>query len=254
MKPLPETGLKLLYPVLLWTALCLFLPGPAAAGADNTIYAGLLEKYVVGNRVNYDGLQKEEGMLDQYLALLSAADPDALTRNHEFAFYINAYNAFTLKLILTRYPDINSIKEIGSFFSNAWSKEFIPLKGRTVSLDYIEHQVLRQKFKDPRVHFAINCAARGCPPLYNRPFEGDRLEVQLTERTRAFINTPHANFVKGDTLYLSKLFSWFEEDFNDNPLYFVRQYAGERLLKEIEAAGPGIKVSFLDYDWALNRR
>lgn len=227
--------------------------GTALAGVDNSIYARLLETHVKGSRVSYDGLKKDEALLDRYLAILSAAHPDALPRNHQFAFYINAYNAFTLKLILTRYPKINSIKEIGSFFSNPWNKKFINLKGRTVSLDYIEHEVLRPRFKDPRVHFAINCAARSCPPLFNRPFEGDRLDRQLEERTRAFINDPKSNYVKGDTLFLSRIFSWFEEDFNDNPLYFVRLYAGPELHKALDAV-PAVKVSFLPYDWTLNRR
>lgn len=231
-----------------------FFPAAAGPGVDNSLYAELLQRHVRGNRVNYDGLKAEEEKLDRYLALLSATDPDRLTRNHEFAFYINAYNAFTLKLILTRYPDINSIKEIGSFFSNAWSKEFIDLKGREVSLDYIEHEVLRPRFKDPRVHFAINCAARSCPPLFNRPFEGELLETQLTERTRAFINDPRSTYVKDGTLYVSKIFSWFDGDFNDNPLLFIRQYAGPDLLRAIEAAGPTPQVAYLPYDWTLNRR
>ena len=225
-----------------------------AAGVDNSIYKSLLEKYVIRGRVNYDGLKANEIRLDQYLAVLSATDPAQLSHNHQFAFYINAYNAFTLKLILTRYPEINSIKEIGSFFSNPWSKKFIPLNGRTVSLDYIEHEVLRPKFKDPRVHFAINCAAKSCPPLLNRPYEGTHLEAQLDAQTRSFINNPKSNFVKENTLYLSKIFDWFDEDFNDNPLAFVRLYAEDRLKKDLDKAGPQIKLSYLYYDWTLNRR
>jgi len=230
-----------------------FLAGPVSAGVNNSIYARLLTQYVKGSRVSYDGLKKDEALLDRYLLVLSAANPDPLPRNQQLAFYINAYNAFTLKLILTRYPDINSIKEIGSFFSNPWSKKFIDLNGRTVSLDYIEQEVLRERFKDPRIHFAINCASRSCPPLFNRPFEGDELDRQLEERTRAFINDPKSNYVKGNTLFLSKIFSWFDKDFNDNPLYYVRLYAGPQLLQALDAI-PAVKVSFLPYDWTLNRR
>lgn len=237
------------------TAIILLLPLTGAAqGVDNSIYKALLENHVKNNRVSYDGFQRDQALLDQYLDILSAVDPDTLGRNHRFAFYMNAYNAFTIKLILTRYPEINSIKEIGSFFSGPWSKKFISLNGRNVSLDYIEHEVLRPVFKDPRVHFAINCAAKSCPPLFNRPFEGDRLETQLDRLTREFINDPKSTFVKDNTLFVSKIFDWFDEDFNDNPLHFVRQYAGERLKKDLDAAGSDIRVSYLRYDWSLNRR
>lgn len=251
-------------PALLFTrmltgavALALFFACPAGAwagGVDNTIYAGLLEDHVIDKRVNYQGLKQDEALLDRYLAVLSTADPETLTRNHAFAFYINAYNAFTLKLILTKYPEINSIKEIGSFFSNPWSKKFIPLNGRTVTLDYIEHEVLRPRFNDPRVHFAINCAARSCPPLHNKPFEGEIIETQLDDLTRAFINDPGATFVREGKLHISKIFSWFSEDFSDNPLRFIRQYAGPDLLEKMDAAGPDLKISYLHYDWSLNRR
>ena len=240
------------------TLLCLFFAGfvgtGQAAGVDNRIYKTLLEKHVKKGRVSYDGFKADERLFDQYLAVLSATDPAQLTRNHKFAFYINAYNAFTIKLILTKYPDINSIKEIGSFFSNPWSKKFISLNGRTVSLDFIEHDVLRPQFKDPRIHFAINCAAKSCPPLLDRPYEGDKIETQLDEQTKAFINNPKSTFVKENTLFLSKIFDWFEEDFNDNPLGFVRMYAGDRLKKELDNAGPEIKLNYLYYDWTLNRR
>lgn len=242
-----------------WITICLavmlFLPLPAAgAGVDNRIYRELLGRHVKDGRVSYDGLKQEEALLGQYLDTLSAVDPEALARNHRFAFYINAYNAFTIKLILSRYPEINTIKEIGSFFSGPWSKKFIDLNGWSVSLDYIEHEVLRPVFKDPRVHFAINCAARSCPPLMGEPYEGENLEAQLDRQTRAFINNPRATFVRDNTLFISKIFDWFGEDFNDNPLFFIRQYAGERLKSDLDRAGPEIKTAYLHYDWSLNRR
>ena len=241
--------------ITLLTAVSLILPLPAVSGGvDNTIYRDLLERHVKDGRVSYDGFKQEEALLDQYLAILSATDPATLPRNHAFAFYINAYNAFTVKLILSRYPKINSIKEIGSFFSGPWSKKFIPLNGWTVSLDHIEHEVLRPRFKDPRVHFAINCAARSCPPLMGEPFEGETLDTQLDRQTRAFINNPKDTFVKDKKVFISKIFDWFDEDFNDNPLLFIRQYAGDRLTSDLETAGPEPKIKYLHYDWSLNRR
>ena len=239
-------------------SIILLLAGTAGAtlagGVDNSIYGELLAKHVRSGRVDYDGFKSDEALLDQYLSILSGTDPQSLTRNHQFAFYINAYNAFTIKLILTHYPEINSIKEIGSFFSGPWSKKFISLDGWNVSLDHIEHEVLRPRFKDPRIHFAINCAARSCPPILDRPYEGDRIEAQLDTQTRAFINNPKSTFVKDDKLFISKIFDWFEEDFNDNPLLFIRQYAGDRLRADLDAAGPEVKIVYLHYNWSLNRK
>jgi hypothetical protein len=220
---------------------------------DNHIYAGLLDRHVKKNRVDYDGFKREEALLDRYLSILSATDVTRLSHNEKFAFYINAYNAFTIKLILTKYPGINSIKEIGSFFSNPWSKKFIRLDKQTISLDTIEHEFLRPIFKDPRIHFAINCAAKGCPPLLNQPYEGQTLEVQLDTMTRSFINDPRRTFLKDNTLFVSKIFKWFEEDFKDAPLWFIRQYADADFKKRLDRATPPLKLAYLDYDWTLNR-
>ncbi len=219
----------------------------------NSIYADLLKQHVKGSRVNYDGFKNDEARLDNYLAVLSSMDVDALSRNNRFAFYINAYNAFTIKLILTKYPGINSIKEIGSFFSNPWSKKFIPLNGRTVSLDHIEHDILRPVFKDTRIHFAINCASKSCPPLLNRPYEGDILDAQLDAQARAFINDRKNIFLKDNTLFVSKIFQWFKDDFEDKPLLFIRQYASDEFLKELDSTGQEIKFTYKNYDWTLNR-
>ncbi len=233
------------------------LPLPSAAGSpvDNRIWTRLLEAHVTDGRVDYDGFKRDEAELGRYLAVLSATDPEALSRQHQFAFYINAYNAFTVKLILTRYPDINSIKEISSFFSNAWSRKFIPLNGFKVSLDHIEHDILRPRFKDPRVHFAINCAARSCPPLSNTPYEGDTLETRLDEQTRRFINDPKNTFLKDGTLFVSRIFKWFDDDFSGNPLGFIRQYADDALKQALDQASArgDIRLEYLHYDWTLNR-
>ncbi len=224
----------------------------AQENIDNTIYASLLKKYIVGVRVNYDGLKKDEKILDEYLNLLSVTDIKSLPLNTQFAYYINVYNAFTLKLILTQYPGINSIKEIGGFFSNPWKKKFIPLQGKTVNLDYIEHQVLRPKFKDPRVHFAINCASKSCPPLRNEPYEAKQLEKQLDEQAHKFINDKKHNYFKDDQLYLSKIFKWFKVDFNNNPSLFIKQYADNDLKEKLNGHS-NLKIGYLEYNWALNQ-
>ena len=242
------------YLIVLSVALLFFSTHSMAKDTvDNQIYASLLKKHVIDKRVNYDGFKKDEKLLDEYLAILSQTDIKSLSGNHLFAFYINAYNAFTIKLVLTKYPGINSIKEIGSFFSNPWNKKFISLRNRIVSLDHIEHDILRPKFKDPRVHFAINCASKSCPPLLDEPYEGKTLEGQLDTQTKKFINDKKNTFIKGDTLFISKIFKWFKKDFSDNPVLFIKRYASAELKEKLKFYGENINLSYLNYDWTLNR-
>jgi hypothetical protein len=222
------------------------------SGVDHSLFGELLKKYVTDGHVNYAGIQSEEAKLDQYLDLLKRVDIKSLSRNEQFAFYANAYNAWTIKLILTKYPDISSIKSLGVFNTGPWKKNVVELKGETVSLDHIEHDILRPQFKDPRVHFAINCAAKSCPPLRSEPYTADKLDQQLDDATRAFINDPKSYRLEGRDLYVSRIFKWFSEDFNDDPLSFVLQYADPELKKKLETTPEKITVKYLDYDWSLN--
>ena len=132
---------------------------------DNSIWALLLEKYVKTGVVNYQGFKTDEESLNQYLKVLEKIDPDTLSTNEQFAFYVNAYNAWTIKLILSGYPGIKSIKDLGSLFKTPWKKKICRIDGDIITLDDIEHKIIRPRFKDPRVHFAINCASKSCPPL-----------------------------------------------------------------------------------------
>jgi hypothetical protein len=127
------------------------------------------------------------------------------------------------------------------------------MQGRMVSLDHIEHDILRVKFKDPRIHVAINCASKSCPPLLNEPYEGQTLEDQLDQQAKNFINSGKYNFLKGDTLFISMIFKWFKEDFSDQPLLFIRQYASTDLKKSLGTQSGDIKINYLEYNWALNR-
>lgn len=229
------------------------VPCMVMAADDNQIYALLLKKHVKNNRVNYNGFKQDENRLDDYLAVLSRTHVKSLSRQSQFAFYINAYNAFTIKLVLTKYPGINSIKEVGSFFSNPWNQKFIPLQGKTITLDHIEHKILRPEFKDPRVHFAINCASKSCPPLRDEPYEGETLENQLNDQAHAFINDKNNTIITADTLFVSKIFKWFASDFSDNPLLFIQRYAAGELKEKLDSHGDTIKINYLDYDWTLNR-
>lgn len=217
-------------------------------------YAVLLKKYVKNGIVDYQGFKKEEGRLDTYLKRLENTDTASLSRNDQFAFYINAYNAWTIRLILNGYPGIRSIKEMGSFLKSPWKKKICRINGDVITLDDIEHNILRPTFKDPRVHFAINCASKGCPPLISEPYRGHTLEQQLNESARAFINDPGKNRLEGNTLYVSKIFKWFSKDFDGDIIGFFLKHAAKDLKKKLAIQGGNIKIRYLDYDWSLNGR
>jgi hypothetical protein len=233
----------------------MFCPGPGSSEplnhVDNSIYRALLKQYVHDGRVDYQGFQNEEARLDAYLDVLAQIDPDSMPRNGQFAFYINTYNAWTIKLILSGYPGVKSIKDLGSLFKSPWKKTICRIDGKIISLDDIEHTILRPRFKDPRVHFAINCAAKGCPPLRAEPYEEKILDAQLDDAVRLFINDPDRTFLKENTLYISSIFKWFSEDFGDIA-GFVAEHAVGKLKKDLEVNVDNIRIKYLDYDWSLN--
>ncbi len=219
---------------------------------DHSIYADLLKNHVKDGMVDYKGFKNDEAKLDQYLKVLENIDTKALSRNEQFAFYINAYNAWTLKLILDGYPGLKSIKDLGGVFKSPWKKEICRLDGNIFSLDHIEHNILRPRYKDPRVHFGVNCASKSCPPLLAKPYVGTTLDKQLEDSAVGFINNPSYNYFKGNTLYVSKIFEWFGGDFNNNIIGYVRKYARGDLKKALNKNDSKIKVKYLNYDWSLN--
>jgi hypothetical protein len=229
-----------------------FASASAGPTVDHTLFGDLLEKHVQNGVVNYAGFKAEEIKLDQYLSVLKNTNPDTLGREEQFAFYINAYNAWTIKLILTGYPGVKSIKDLGSIFESPWRKEFVRINGQTLTLDDIEHKILRPRFKDARVHFAINCASKSCPPLIPEPYRGSVLDTQLDRVTGNFLNAPENYRLEGNTLWVSSIFKWFSGDFNDDPVGFYRTHANGELKKQLDEKGDRIKVKFLDYDWTLN--
>lgn len=228
-------------------------PAQAREKADHSLWAELLGRYVRQGVVDYAGFKADEDGLDKYLEVLEEADPEAMDRNKAMAFYINVYNAWTVKLILSRWPDLKSIKDLGSIFRSPWKKKIVRLKTGVLTLDEVEHDILRPRFKDPRVHFAVNCASKGCPPLASEPYAGDKLDKQLNAVTRAFINDPSRTWLEGDRLYLNMIFKWFAGDFGD-PISFVIKYADQGLKERLEAGRDKIRVTHYDYDWSLNNK
>jgi len=246
-----------IYLIFISALSCFLITGLVTSGwstqaVDNSIYAELLGKYVKDGVVAYEGLKNDEAKLDQYLKILEETDNKALSRNEQFAFYVNAYNAWTIKLILSGYPGIKSIKDLGSLFKSPWKKKICRIDGKIITLDDIEHNILRPSFKDPRVHFAINCAAKSCPPLRSEPYREGELDQQLDEMTRAFINDLENNRLEDYTLHVSSIFKWFAEDFNKDIIGFFLKYAKGDLKRQLEARRGKIKVKYLDYDWSLN--
>ena len=221
---------------------------------DHSLYAELLNDYVKHGMVDYRGFKDHEPKLDRYLKILEEVDSKKLRRNEQFAFYINAYNAWTIKLILSAYPGLRSIKELGGLFTSPWKRKICRIDGDILTLDNIEHDILRPRFRDPRVHFAVNCASKGCPPLRSEPYLGRTLDRQLDDSVSSFVNNPERTRFEVKTLFLNKIFDWFSEDFKGDVVGFVLKYAKGALKKRIESGRHELKIRYLDYDWSLNGR
>jgi len=193
-----------------------------------------LQKYVSETgAVDYNSWQEDQEDLNAYLQTLAQFPPDeATSKNHKLAYWINAYNALTVQLILENYP-LKSIKEIKS----PWDTPCFSTGGKEYSL---------RKIGEPRIHFAINCASASCPNLLNRAFQEKQLESQLVEVTESFLKDLTKNKINSDQLELSKIFLWFGKDFGSKAerLSFIEAYSGVRLDRP--------KIDYLSYDWSLN--
>ena len=219
----------------------------------NKVLAEVVIKKGPQTLVNYKLLKAAPNnfkkVLDE-ISGVSQASYDQWSEKQKLAFLINAYNAFTLKLIIDHYP-IKSIKDIGNFFSSPWKKEFFSLLGKKSYLDQIEHEMIRKNFKEPRIHFAVNCASMGCPSLAMEAFQADQLDRQLKSSAKSFITNRLRNRLnaKEEKIYLSKIFKWYGDDFKAMKGIDFRQYISTFL--------PNYKpkkfeVEYLDYDWSLN--
>jgi hypothetical protein len=226
----------------------------AAPKVDNRLYAELLAKHTREGLVDYTSFKTDHPELKEYLAYLAGINPDELGRDDSFAYFINLYNAATIDLVLKNYPGIDSIKDIGGFFGNPWKIEFIALKGNKVHLDHVEHEILRPAYQDPRLHFAVNCASLGCPPLHAKPFEGETLDTTLDELTRQIMADPAHTRLEGEDLYVSKVFDWFGEDWGKtkDKVSFVQKYSSREQAGEIEKLGGRLNLKYSEWDWTLN--
>jgi len=216
---------------------------PVSDIVDHSQWNALLKKYVGDDgKVDYKGFLQDENQLNHYLNSLSNQVPtNDWSVQEQLAYYINLYNAQTVALILRNYP-LKSIKDI----DGPWTKDFIKIGDKELSLGALEHSILR-KMNEPRIHFAINCASGSCPKLFNEAFTPEKLEEQLEKAARGFINSGN-NTITADKLELSRIFKWYKGDFDNGELIlYINPYT------KIDIA-PQAKIKYKEYDWSLNER
>lgn len=235
---------------------CKSIPkGTTSNPPSHNLYTQLLQKYADDSGwVNYKGLISERKQLEEYLQTLSNNPPgEQWSTNEQIAYWINAYNAFTLKLIIDHYP-VKSIKDIGfpvqiPFVNTPWQKKFFSIGGDKMDLDEIEHNILRNKFNEPRIHFALVCASRSCARLRREAYTGSKLDQQLNEQARSFLANKNKNKITADNAAVSSYFKWFKKDFTKNGT--VREYINQYAPVKINEGAP---ISYLKYDWRLNEQ
>jgi hypothetical protein len=245
-------------PFILWRfILASFILAAAVTSSsafDNThgLYGKTLSLYVKDGLVDYRGLKSNPGDLRTYLESTSHVtrqEFDSWSKDEQLAFLINLYNARTLELIVKNYP-VKSIKDIGSGGKGPWEEPVVELFGETITLNALENGIIRKEYKEPRIHFALVCAAMGCPPLSVEPYVADKLDSQLEARTKNFLADPGKNSVdrKNKTIRLSPIFEWYAADFESGEgsiTGFLKKYYGGL------TDGQYIIV-YTDYDWSLN--
>jgi len=218
------------------------------AFSQTSILNDLLQKHVSNDGfVDYKSLKNDEAKLDNYLTYLENTTPsDSWSENKQRAFWINAYNAHTLKLILKNYP-LKSIMDIKQKGKTAWKIPFAKVGGETYTLDHIEHEILRKKLFDPKIHVGVNCASGSCPKLGNVAFTEENIDEELTKLMKAFINDSSRNKITKKKVQISEIFNWFKDDFTKNGS--VIDYLNKYSETEIKS---NARISYLNYDWSLN--
>ena len=262
----PFTGLFLLFLILLfssclrdsWIVRRLFYPpeigmasppSPQNGGSfDHQIYSAILKDNVEQGKVHYGRLAKDR-RLDKYLESLAGASTTGLSTAEKLAFYINAYNAFTLRLILD-HPGIGSIRDIPE--SERWKKIRWVAARRTLSLDMLEHEIIRREFQNPYIHFALVCASKSCPPLRTEAYTGSILNEQLSNQARLFLSGPENFRLEGNVLRLSEIFDWYRTDFSSSSGSVLQFLSGAlpETAQDLLKGNP--RIEFFSYDWSLN--
>ncbi len=260
--------------ITLLLGLTLTAPSPAAQDFDHThsTYTAILKAHVTSGRVDYQALSAEPRMLTRYLDTLATVSEQqflTFTEAQQLAFLFNLYNAATLKLVVDHYP-VKSIKDIGSWFKGPWNQPVVRLFGTTITLNNLEHELLRKDYTEPRLHLALVCAAQGCPPLRSEAYTAEKLNAQLNNQARTFLGASTGLRIDRHTrtVYVSSIFKWYGKDF----ISIYTPGAGFAELNKIERAvaafcsryvsdqkraylmSGGYTVKYSAYDWSLNER
>jgi uncharacterized protein DUF547 len=225
-------------------------PGPF--DQTHTLYSNVVREYVKDGSVDYRGIKSNPDDLKNYLdqtSTITKGEFDKWTRDQQLAFLINVYNAGTLDLIQENYPVV-SIKDIAEDSGGPWEQPIVGLFGDKITLNALENEVIRKNYPEPRIHFALVCAAKGCPVLIDKPYLGETLNEQLEAQTRVFLSDTRNNSIDtaNKTLHLSPLFDWYSEDFvkeSGSVARFVNPYFDGK-------AGSDFKIEYTSYDWTLN--
>lgn len=227
---------------------------------DHLAWTALLKRYVIQddgglNRVDYARFKREaHSDLKTYLASLESVSVSSLDRPEQFAFWVNLYNALTVDVVLERYP-VESIRDIrsgGLFSRGPWKRKLTVVEGTKLSLDDIEHEILRPIWHDPRIHYAVNCASIGCPNLARMAYAGTRLDKMLKAAARAYINSPRGVRLGKDGLVISSIYKWYGNDFGgteESILVHLRMFADAPLSSQLAAVN---SITGYEYDWRLN--
>jgi hypothetical protein len=210
------------------------------------VWDQLLKKYVGTNGMVDYAAWKKDPQMQRAIKLFSSQHPnETWSKSEIMAYWINVYNAYTVKLILDNFP-LRSITDL----DKPWDTKFIQIQGKSYSLNQIEHEILRKKYKDPRIHFAVNCASFSCPKLLNTAYRAEKLNAQLEQQAKEFINDKSRNRISPKQIEISKLFDWYKEDFTSggkSVIDYLNKYAAVSISSTAE-------LSYLDYDWSLNNK
>ncbi|RJG51661.1 DUF547 domain-containing protein [Motilimonas pumila] len=250
------------FPVSTWADTQTALWRTASAQPQQTVshqdWQYLLDNYLVVdksgiNLFRYGAVtQTDQETLHRYIAKLESVAPALLSKDQQMAYWINLYNAATVALIVEAYP-VSSIKRVGSWFNlGPWDQEVVSISGHKLSLNDIEHQILRPIWQDPRIHYAVNCASIGCPNLAKQAYHEGNLEAQLEQQALEYVNHPRGVRVENDQLYLSSIYHWYQEDFgsfNELKLH-LQQYAKPELKQALGLVSSDYQHN---YDWSLNQ-
>lgn len=228
---------------------------------DHSVWSRLLGRYIKTdtsgvNRFDYQAVDRDDReALDSYIDGLARTEVSRLNRTEQKAYWINLYNALTIRTVLEHYP-VESIKDIrispGFFSSGPWGAELVTVEGGKLTLDDIEHRILRPIWRDPRIHYAVNCAAVGCPNLQPRAFTAENSDVLLTAGAEGYVNDPRGARLEDGGLVVSSIYAWFEEDFGGDAsgvLAHLRLFARPELLRRLDRGG---RITGYEYDWSLN--